>query len=1139
MRASWPAAIGRGSAIRLPCARAAIRSAQLFWGRPLHQPTLAFRAPQPRRQRRIWRCVVVAVAVLTGTVQAVQPRQELQLTGHRFDPLLDTVRAASMATVDSAGRGLRLVQLHGPIEQRHLDALSAAGLRLLQYYPEGFYLTWGDQAALHRAAQASDVRWVGDFSVDWRLSSELTRATGTQRLIVHYVDNGQAGGIVPQLRLLGADVEQDYPAQADGRFREAVVSLDSDRLAAVAALPQVLWVGRQNRQALRDDEMSAQIVAGNLDVNGVPEVGYLPFLGSLGLAGEGLVWSVIDDGVDQGHPDFAGRIAGGFDYLGCASDGPPGSDGPSGGHGSHVAGILAGNAAGGFGDASGFAYGLGQAPAVRLYSQNALCGPGASWPPIGGWSVLSQHALAGGAVGANASWTTSEGARHGYQASERLFDQMVRDGDFSSTEIAEALALVFSAGNSGPQPATMTSPKEAKNIISVGATLNHRAGPSNRLADYSSRGPAVDGRLLPTLVAPGTEIASTRRRAGGAFCNLPIPGTAELYAYCLGSSMAAPHVSGLAVLLTQWWRAQHGGANPSPAMLKALLITGARPLDPGDIAPDDQQGWGLAGLPPMLTDATLGWQGMDQSQLLDEPGSVHRLAVRVLDTQRPLTLTLVWTDAPGAIDASPALVNDLDLEVLADDQLFRGNVFGAAGSLPGGAADRLNNVERIILEQPPARALVRIRGHALPADGVPLQGDQTDQDYALLCTNCAWDSDFDVAEISGPAAACTPDPAQFDIDLVAVGTPTLPLQASPGDLPIGLQVAVQPTELLSLPGQLQVHVDTAAATGSGPLSIPLLLEAGGQQREVHLPLKLAQQTPLGTQLERPEDAATGQALEPTLLWSDDGNATRFRLQLDDDADFSSPLVDVELSQPEYQLTTPLPAHSQFHWRVLPANACGQGLATPSRRFRTGSAPGSCPPGQKAMPMLHEQISTAASGWEHYALLGSDRWQVSEQRSLSPAHSYHGENGFGRSDQRLLSPRWLLPAGEAAFLRFQLWLDIEQRDSERCWDGLSLHLAGSGTGLVDLHPTQFLIGAPTQHLSEGNPAAGQLAWCGQQEFSPVLVDLGPQAGSGGRAALRLVSDGLVAREGAYIDDLELYSCVDDDVLFRNGLGAEAR
>lgn len=1105
----------------------------------MQQPTLAFRALQPRRQPRIWHCVVVAVALLAGAVEAVEPRQELRLAGHSFDPLLDRLRVAPIAAVDAAGRGLRLVQLRGPIKQRHLDALSAAGLRLLQYYPDGFYLAWGDQAALQRAAQGSDVRWVGDFSVDWKLPAELASAAGSQRLIVHYTDAGQPGEMVDQLRLLGAEVEQDYLAQADGRFREAVVSLHSHRLAAVAALPQVLWVGRQDRQALRDDEMSAQIVAGNLDVDGVPEVGYLPFLAGLGLTGDGLVWSVIDDGIDQGHPDFAGRMAGGFDYPGCASGGPPGSDGPSGGHGSHVAGILAGDAAGGFGDAAGFAYGLGQAPAVRLYSQNALCGPGASWPPAGGWSVLSQHALAGGAVGANASWTTSEGARHGYQASERLFDQMVRDGDFSSSESAEALALIFSAGNSGPQPATMTSPKEAKNLISVGATLNHRAGPVHQLADYSSRGPAVDGRLLPTLVAPGTDVASARRRAGGAFCNLPIPGTAELYAYCLGSSMAAPHVSGLAVLLTQWWRAQQGGANPSPAMLKALLISGARPLNPANIAPDDQQGWGLAGLPPMLTDPTLGWQGVDQSQLLDEPGAVHRFAVRVLDTQRPLTLTLVWTDAPGAIGASPALVNDLDLEVLAADQLYRGNVLGASGSLPGGAPDRLNNVERIILRQPPEHALVRIRGHALPADGVPLQGDQTDQDYALLCTNCAWDSGFDVAQVSGPEEVCRPDPVQFDIDLVAAGTPALPLQAIPGDIPAGLLVAVQPSELGSLPGQLQVSVNTAAATGSGPLSIPLLLEAGGQQREVRLPLKLAQQTPLGTQLERPEDAATGQALQPTLLWSDDGNATLFRLQLDDDADFSSPLLDLELNQPEYQLTTPLPPHSQFHWRVLPANACGPGLATPSRRFRTGPAPGSCPLGQKAMPLLLDPIAPAASGWEHYALLGVDRWQVSEQRSLSPAHSFHGQNGFGRSDQRLLSPSWRLPASEAAYLRFQLWFDIESRDSQRCWDGVSLHLAGSGTGLVEIHPAQFLIGAPTRRLSEGNPAAGQLAWCGQQEFSPVLVNLGPQAGSSGRAAWRLTSDGLVAREGAYLDDVTLYSCVDDDVLFRNGLGAEAR
>ena len=53
------------------------------------------------------------------------------------------------------------------------------------------------------------------------------------------------------------------------------------------------------------------------------------------------------------------------------------------------------------------------------------------------------------------------------------------------------------------------------------------------------------------------------------------------YTTLSGTSMAAPHVTGLCALLIEWWRSNHEGANPSPALLKALLVNGAEDLAGG------------------------------------------------------------------------------------------------------------------------------------------------------------------------------------------------------------------------------------------------------------------------------------------------------------------------------------------------------------------------------------------------------------------------------------------------------------------------------------------------------------------------------------------------------------------------------
>ncbi|MGH9464765.1 MAG: S8 family serine peptidase, partial [Thermoanaerobaculia bacterium] len=430
---------------------------------------------------------------------ADRDRAAVVVQGVAFDPLADGVPGEPRAR---SGDQFWLVELAGPVRDAWREQLTATGLTVLQYYPHHTYLAWGSPAQSSAALALAPVRSVSVFPLELKPTAELARRSGRiANVDVMFYDDGDPEETLARLRALGAELLQHYPAQPDRAFFDAIMRLDAERIDEVAAIPTVLWLGYESPRPTLDDEMSDQIVAGNT-TGGVPFTGYFDWLDEVGLDGAGVVWAIVDTGVDYQHPDLGPHIAGGFDFPGaCSFPGEPGSDCPGGGHGTHVAGIVGGDASAGFTDADGFLYGLGMAPAYGIFAMNSLSG--SAWPPAGGWQEHSKRAVAGGAIGGNNSWHTGEGKAHGYQASERTHDFMVRDGDFDTVIVAEPFIEVFSAGNLGPNPMTLTAPKEAKNLTVVASSRNFRMGSIDVISNFSSRGPAVDGRWVPTVAAPG------------------------------------------------------------------------------------------------------------------------------------------------------------------------------------------------------------------------------------------------------------------------------------------------------------------------------------------------------------------------------------------------------------------------------------------------------------------------------------------------------------------------------------------------------------------------------------------------------------------------------------------------------------
>lgn len=230
--------------------------------------------------------------------------------------------------------------------------------------------------------------------------------------------------------------------------------------------------------------------------------------------GKGVKVAVIDTGVDSTHPDIAPNYAGGYNAV------EPGTDQTDEhGHGTHVAGTVAGAA-----NKMGV---VGVAPEASLYGVKVLDkdGGGTTDIVVGGiaWAVENGMQVVNMSLGGPSSSALRKAVQKAYAA---------------------GVTIVAAAGNDPEAP--VSAPASYPETIAVSASTSE-----DGLADFSTTGPEVD------FIAPGHEIVSAW------------PG--RKLAKLSGTSMASPHVAGLAALAVQL------GAG-GPAKVKAALKKAAAPL---------------------------------------------------------------------------------------------------------------------------------------------------------------------------------------------------------------------------------------------------------------------------------------------------------------------------------------------------------------------------------------------------------------------------------------------------------------------------------------------------------------------------------------------------------------------------------
>jgi hypothetical protein len=639
------------------------------------------------------------------------------------------------------------VELAGPADAAMLSQLRDAGVSPQQAFPVHAYLCTGTAEAFRAVRSLPFVRAV--TPVDQGLKQQVvTSEDDNARTDVDVV--GLASLIDgPSLMALvkatpGATVSGN--PETVGALVRLAASVNGSAQKILLTDPRVFAVEARAPRRV-EDEVADLILVGSVDSAGAPQGSFVTWLDDHGINGSGITIGIVDQGVDVTHPAFTDRIT---DLNSGAKDW----------HGTFVAG----HAAGAYlddRDPRGFIYGIGMAPNAALLSQDNKKTA----------SSLCAETVSSGGSGAvqNNSWGAGTHDPMDYTSQEAAFDALVRNAASPGDPLP--LTICFSAGNDGT--AGLTRPKAAKNLIVTGNSENYRPDAGGTEADdirqiytgahASSHGNCGDGRIRPHVVAPGEWTSSANYDSH--------PGEKEYVddkiTWGGGTSGASPKTAGACALLTEWWRHHTSGSTPSPALLRALVVNGAEPIDAGGAIPNNVQGWGRLNVDAIVRD-DVHRSYVDQTAMLSSRGDFRTWMIRPSDPTRPLWITLAWTDPPGApgtgTATAPAVVNRLALRVTSKGLLYRGNQFTAGWSAPDTGTDRegWDNTQCVYLRPQDLGDTVEVSVTALDLamDSLTGKADTPQQDFALVIRGGFVDrgsTPADVFLILDPAAASPAD----------------------------------------------------------------------------------------------------------------------------------------------------------------------------------------------------------------------------------------------------------------------------------------------------------------------------------------------------------------------------------------------
>ncbi|MEM3396507.1 MAG: S8 family serine peptidase [Thermoplasmata archaeon] len=605
------------------------------------------------------------------------------LRNYQFDPL------QGESGLQNVGSDVKIVQFIGPVKDSWKTALVNLGCEIYWYVPNNAFLVKVPSSSLSLVKKLSFVRWVGEYLPAYKVDTALS-GMGEAKVSISLLEPEALGGVMSVINSYGGEVIKASSTRVIAKLSQAGIR-------AVAELAGVEFVSPYYEMKILNN--NAQWIT----QTGISENRKI---WDKGIHGEGQIVGESDTGIDYDHAAFRdpnvqivqNQVNQNHRKIVLYKNFADGKDLDSSGHGTHVAGTIAGDDSyvGGTSSYDGMAY-----KAKLAFADIGGSGDSLSGIPSDLNDLFGPLYSAGARIISN-SWG----------ASTNTYDDDARMVDLFMWNYKDCLIL-FANGNSGSSGAsTVGSPATAKSVVSVGASQN--SPNQNNVAYFSSRGPTADGRMKPTLTAVGYSLYSADSDGNLNSNNAG-------YISMAGTSMATPCAAGNAALVRQYFtegwyptgtKNPANAITPSAALLKAVLMVGGVELT-GSYSdmnnegkfPNNSQGWGRINLDNSLyfSGDTLGLQIVDETTGITT-GQYKEYQYTISSNAQPFKVILTWTDYPGTVGASKALVNNLDLKVTAPDgSVYLGNVFSGKNpghSVTGGTADSVNAEEGVILPTP-------------------------------------------------------------------------------------------------------------------------------------------------------------------------------------------------------------------------------------------------------------------------------------------------------------------------------------------------------------------------------------------------------------------------------------------------------
>jgi len=373
---------------------------------------------------------------------------------------------------------------------------------------------------------------------------------------------------------------------------------------------------------------------------------------------------------------------------------------------------------------------------------------------------------------------------------------------------------------------------------------------------------------------------------------------------------------------------------------------------------------------------------------------------------------------------------------------------------------------------------------------------------------------------------CVADDASYSLNVGSIAGFNSPVTLAANGNPSPSTALFSPTIVNILPGSSTLNISNTTTLSAGiyPMSVDATA-IGADTRSVNLELIVFDTVPNQPALNSPTDAALNVEVLPAFSWTGSGAETH-TIEVSTDTNFNNIVFTQTVNTTTVAPATPLDSNTQYYWRVISNNTCGDSLISPIFTFTTIPAPGDCVAGTSPVIVQSYDFESGAQGWISGSNQGTDTWTLSTANPTpgSSTQHWHVDDQSSTSDTFLTSPTISLPVDKSPLsFQFNNYQEMEDNNGTACWDGGILEISVNAGAFTQVDNS--LLGTdPYDGAFSGGPLSGAQGWCGDpQAYLNSIVDINAQAGDDVQFRFRVSTDGSVGRPGWDIDDILIQGC----------------